>query len=93
MFQFKFKTELVLERVLSEGPWMFDNQQVLMLHRWEVGMTTKNVKFESVSMWVQIWGAPFDMVCPQVALEVGRHLGTVEAVEQRSKQDMQCLLG
>ena len=36
-------------------------------------------------------GAPFDMVCPQVALEVGRHLGTVEAVEQRSKQDMQCL--
>lgn len=54
-------------------------------------MTAKNVKFESVSIWVQIWGAPFDMVCPQVALEVGRHLGTVEAVEQRSKQDMQCL--
>ena len=54
-------------------------------------MTAKNV--ESVSIWVQIWGAPFDMVCPQVALEVGRHLGTVEAVEQRSKQDMQCLLG
>lgn len=31
------KIEFVLERVLSEGPWMFDNQQVLMLRRWEVG--------------------------------------------------------
>ena len=52
-------------------------------------MTAKNV--ESDSIWVQIWGAPFDMVCPQMALEVGQHFGTVEAVEQRSKQDMQCL--
>lgn len=68
----------------------FDNQ-VLMLRRWEVGMTAKNMKFELVSMWVQIWGAPFNMVCPRVALEVGRRLGLVEEVERRNKQDMQNL--
>lgn len=90
LFQFKFKAEFELERVLRDGPWTFDNQ-VLMLRRWEVGMIAKNMKFELVSMWVQIWGAPFNMVCPQVALEVGRRLGLVREVERRNKQDMQTL--
>lgn len=90
MFQFKFAAKFELERVLREGPWTFDNQ-VLMLCRWEVGMTTRNIKFETVSMWVQIWGSPFDMVCPQVAMEVGHRLGTIEEVEQRNKQDLQNL--
>ena len=78
LFQFKFTAEFELECVLREGLWTFDNQ-VLILRRWEVGMTARNVKFETVSMWVQIWGAPLDMICPQVALE------------QRNKQDMQNL--
>lgn len=82
LFKFKFKTEFDLERVLKEGPWTFDNQ-VLLLRRWEAGMMAKNVKFESISIWVQIWEAPFDMVCPQVATEVGRRLGIVEEVERR----------
>lgn len=32
-------------------------------------MIAKNVKFESVPFWVQIWGAPFDMVSPKVVME------------------------
>lgn len=31
------------------------------------------------------------MVCPQVALEVGRRLGVVEELERRNKQNMQNL--
>lgn len=50
-------------------------------------MTTKNVKFELVSLWFQIWGAPFDMVSPKVAAEVGRRLGVVEEVEKRQKKE------
>lgn len=38
------------------------------------------------SLWVQIWGAPFDMVSPQVASEVGGKLDIVEEAE-RSRQD------
>ena len=49
------------------------------------------MKFESVSLWVQIWGAPFDMVSPKVAEEVGRRLGVVEEVERRHKQEHQNL--
>ena len=33
LVQFKFKTELELERVFKGGPWTFDNQ-VLLLRKW-----------------------------------------------------------
>ena len=36
LFQFKFKIEFDLERVLRGGPWSFDNQ-VLMVRRWQAG--------------------------------------------------------
>jgi len=48
LFQFKFSTEFDMERVFKGGPWIFDNQ-ALMLRRWQRGMTTTNVKFEAVS--------------------------------------------
>ena len=76
-----------MERVLKGGLWSFDNQ-ALMLRKWQKGMTAKNVKFEMVSLWVQIWGAPFDMVSPKVAAEVGRRLGVVEEVKRKQKQEM-----
>ena len=90
LFQFKFHTEFDMERVLKGGPWSFDNQ-ALMLRRWQKVMIAKNVKFESVSLWFQIWGAPFDMVSPKVVAEVGRRLGVVEEVERRQKQEHQNL--
>lgn len=34
-----------------------------------------------------IWGAPFDMVPPQVAKEVGSRLGVVEEVEWKQRKD------
>ena len=55
LFQFKFSREFDLDRVLKEGLCSFDNQ-VLMLQRWQPGMTAANVKFDSVALWVQIWG-------------------------------------
>lgn len=90
LFQFKFHEEFDMERVVCGGPWSFDNQ-ALMLRRWQKGMTARNVKFEHVSLWVQIWGAPFDMVTPTVASEVGKRLGVVEEVEKRQRQDGQNL--
>ena len=91
LFQFKFQTEFDLDRVMSGGPWTFDNQ-ALMLRKWQKGMTASNVKFDSMSLWVQIWGAPFDMFSPKVAREVGRRRGVVEEVEKRPKQEAQSLL-
>ena len=90
LFQFKFQTEFEMERVMRGGPWTFDNQ-ALMLCKWQKGMTARNVKFDSIPMWVQIWDAPFDMISPKVAAEVGRRLGVVAEVEKRQKAEAQCL--
>ncbi|XP_023899946.1 uncharacterized protein LOC112011840 [Quercus suber] len=70
LFQFKFKLEFEMERIFESGPWSFDNQMP-MLQRWKQGMTAENVKFDSVAIWIQIWGAPFDMVSPTVVAEIG----------------------
>uniref|UniRef100_A0A7N2LGZ3 DUF4283 domain-containing protein n=1 Tax=Quercus lobata TaxID=97700 RepID=A0A7N2LGZ3_QUELO len=90
LFQFKFQTEFDLDRVLSGGPWTFDNQ-ALLLCKWQKGMTASNVKFDSLSLWVQIWGAPFDMFSTKVASEVGSRMGVVEEIEKRPKQEAQSL--
>ena len=70
LFQFKFRSKFELNRVYIGGIWSFDNQ-VLLLTRWKSGMTVTNVKFDLVSLWVQIWGVPFDMRTAWVAEEVG----------------------
>ena len=62
-----------------------------MLIRWKKGMTARNVKFDSVSMWVQIWGAPFDMTSPTMATAVGSKIGIVEDVEKKLKHEAQNL--
>lgn len=90
LFQFKFSREFNLDRVFRRGPWSFDNQ-VLLLRRWQKGMTATNVKFDSVALWVQIWGAPFDMSSPKVATEIGRRLGEVVEVEKRRSLESQNL--
>ena len=86
LFQFKFHSEFDLERIFNGGPWSFDNQ-MLLLTKWRKSMNAHNVRLNLASLWVQIWGAPFDMVSPKVAIEVGGRLGEVVEVEKRRKQD------
>ena len=86
LFQFKFQSEFDMVRIIQDGPWAFDNQ-LLLLRQWQKGMTVENIKLEHASLWIQIWGAPFDMVSPQVAKEVGSRLGIVEEVEWKQRCD------
>lgn len=81
LFQFKFKTEFDLDRILKGGPWSFDNQ-LLLLTKWRKGMNAENVRLNQASLWVQIWGAPFGMISTRVAIEVGNRLGEVVEVER-----------
>lgn len=88
LFQFKFQSEYKLDRILRGGPWTFDNQ-LLMLTWSRTGMSANNVVLEHASLWVQIWGVPFDMMSPNVATEVGNKMGVVEDVECRRRMDEQ----
>ena len=86
LFQFKFQSEIDMVQIIQDGPWSFDNQ-LLLLRRWQKGMIVENIELEHASLWIQIWGAPFDMVSPQVAKEVGSRLGIVEEVEWKQRHD------
>ena len=88
LFQLKFQSEFEMNRVLKGGPWTFDNQ-VLLLIQWKIGMMADNVKFDSVSLWIQIWGAPFHLVSPKVAKAMGNKLGSVVEVEKKQKLEGQ----
>ena len=81
-----FQSEFMMNRIFKGGPWSFDNQ-LLMLQRWKKGMTMGNITMETALLWVQIWGAPFDMISPQVAKEVGGRLGEIEEVEWKKRKD------
>ena len=50
-------------------------------------MRAANVKFDLVALWIQIWGAPFDMVSPIISAEIGNHMGEVVEMEKRRTQD------
>ena len=52
-------------------------------------MSAKNVVMEHASLWVQIWGVPFDMMSLTVATEVGKKMGVVEDVECQRRTDDQ----
>ena len=88
LFQFKFQSEYELEWILKGSPWTFDNQ-LLMLTWWRTGMSANNVVLEHASLWVQIWGVPFDMISPNMMREVGNKMGMVEDVEHRWRMDEQ----
>ena len=50
-------------------------------------MTVGNIRMDKASLWVQIWGVPFDMISHRVAKEVGNRLGDIEEVEERKGKD------
>ena len=49
LFQFKFQSEFDMNRVITGGPWTFDNQ-LLMLQSWRKGMNVGNIKWTHASL-------------------------------------------
>ena len=80
LLQFKFSMECQLNWVWNNGPWCFDNQ-ILVLRRWEKGMTARSVTFTHMPIWVQVWGLPFDLITEEAAHDIGQGLGKVIEVD------------
>ncbi|KAK7849547.1 uncharacterized protein LOC112014935 [Quercus suber] len=83
LFQSKFSIESQIKWVLDNGPWSFKNQ-LLVLRRWEKGMTPKSVTFTTVPMWVQIWGLPFDFINEEAGSDIVSGLGRVVVVDSKA---------
>ena len=75
LLQFKLSLDGQLKWVLDNGPWRFDDH-LLVLRRWERGMTAINVIFPKIQLWVQIWGLPFNLMNEEAGREIGGRTGT-----------------
>ncbi|GMY33607.1 hypothetical protein FCV25MIE_28849, partial [Fagus crenata] len=73
--------------VLDHGPGNFDNY-LLLLRRWQLGLTATNTKFSKAEFWIQVWGVPFDLI----AKEVSEAIGTKETMQASSVLGLNCLL-
>ena len=83
ILRFKFANEYQLRWVETNGPWNFENN-LLLLKRWERGMTASNVSFTHSPFWVQIWGLPLDMMTEKIGKEIASNLGIFMSVDTRS---------
>ncbi|XP_030965677.1 uncharacterized protein LOC115986615 isoform X1 [Quercus lobata] len=83
LFRFKFSMESQLKWVINNGPWSFHNH-ILLLRRWEKGMTAFSVNFQTVPMWVQVWGLPFDLINKEVGIDIGQGIGRVIEVDWKA---------
>lgn len=81
LFHFRFSNEMDLQRVFNGGPWCFDNM-VLLLKRWEAGLTADSVEFKEIDFWIQLWGLPFEYITQEIGGEIGRRIGTVLEVNK-----------
>lgn len=83
LFQFKFALESQLTWVMNNGPWSFDGN-ILVLHRWEIGMTASSITFPVLPIWIQIWGLLFDLLSEEVGQEIGSSMGRVVKVDTKA---------
>ncbi|KAL0003706.1 hypothetical protein SO802_011267 [Lithocarpus litseifolius] len=83
LFQFKFTLESQLMWVMNNGPWSF-NGNILVLRRWEIGMTASSVTFPVLLIWIQIRGLPFDLVSEEVGREIESGMGRVVELDTKA---------
>jgi hypothetical protein len=88
LLQFQFSTEFQLQWVLDSGPWAFDNN-LLVLWRWERGMSAYSVNITQAQFWVQVWGLPFDLITPKVGTRIGNSMGRCVKVDHSLDQTEQ----
>ncbi|KAH7839925.1 hypothetical protein Vadar_010394 [Vaccinium darrowii] len=59
-------------------------KKLVVLRKWEPGMRADNVQFQYADFWVQLWGLPFEYISSEIATIVGKRVGEVLDVDEKS---------
>ncbi|KAK6133887.1 hypothetical protein DH2020_032377 [Rehmannia glutinosa] len=82
LFLFQFFHESDLSRVISSGPWTFDNQ-LLLTKRLSVGEQPSKVELFHTEIWVQIYDLPLGFMTERIGRDIGNFIGIyIEADKQ-----------
>lgn len=74
-FVFQFFHEKDIQRILSDGPWAFENA-TLVLKRLKEGDQPANVVLDSADYWIQVHEVPCGFMTERIAEQIGRSLGS-----------------
>nr|XP_027067658.1 uncharacterized protein LOC113693301 [Coffea arabica] len=78
-FQFGIKGEETRERIVNGGPWILDNQ-ILVLSKWYGGIEDDPNVFRIAPLWVQMWSLPIHCISKEVGKKVGAVFRAVREV-------------
>ncbi|GAU14523.1 hypothetical protein TSUD_250650 [Trifolium subterraneum] len=73
-FLFHFAHPLDMEAVLKGGPWIFDNN-TLLLEQVPLGMQVENIPLLHVNLWVQIHDLPTGLMKENVGIKLANYIG------------------
>jgi hypothetical protein len=82
-FLFQFNHKLDAAKVMDEGPWLFDNFN-LVIERIAPGVVPASVELNHVDIWLQVHNLPLGFIQPKVGQAVGRFLGELKEYDHRN---------
>ncbi|XP_019184789.1 PREDICTED: uncharacterized protein LOC109179748 [Ipomoea nil] len=80
---FQFYHEFDLMRVLEDGPWVFE-QNLVLIKRVEENQSLLDVELNVAEFWVQVHNLPLGFMSARVAEAVGNHIGCFVKADQRN---------
>ncbi|GAA0157228.1 hypothetical protein LIER_14540 [Lithospermum erythrorhizon] len=80
-----FPSSKEMQRVLSGGPWCFENN-VLLMRPWEMGKRPQELMFTHCPFWVHVRGLPPECYTSVVASKLSRVFKDCTVVELREKE-------
>ncbi|KAJ1390041.1 Zinc knuckle CX2CX4HX4C [Sesbania bispinosa] len=76
LFQLFFHNVRDADRALKGNPWIFRHSW-MVLRRWECGLNPRDMDFDSIPVWLQIWGLPVHCRTQQMGKKIGASMGRV----------------
>jgi hypothetical protein len=82
-YLFQFNHRLDAAKVIDEGPWLFDNFN-LVIERIAPGVVPASIPLDHLDIWVQVHQLPFGFIQPKVGQAISRFLGELKEYDQRN---------
>jgi 14-3-3 protein epsilon len=82
-FLFQFNHRLDAAKVVDEGPWLFDNYN-LVIERIAPGVVPATVDLNHIDIWLHVHQLPFGFIQPKVGQAIGKFLGELKEFDHRN---------
>ena len=86
IYQIFLRNTEEVERLLSQGPWCFDNC-LMSIVKWERGANPKTENFHLVKFWLQLSGLPRELYTKEVGRKLAGLLKECEEIQIRETQE------